>query len=414
MLGKHWQAQLATLAILTIKSAASLSVLTSLKAFAITPPSHSVVLISQCTSTRIKSYIQQLSQEDKAESAFSELVKCNSSSVPELIKALKNKDRHVKIVTIATLGSIGSNAVSAIPSLNQTSKDKDKDVRAAALDALAKIRNPIKDSVPTLIAALKNQDANARLRAAKGLERVGTPVAIPALKQALRDKYASVRSSAATALGNIGTPAKDAVPELIALIDDEKREVRDSAIFALGEIGIEAKQAIPVLLGKTASSSIFDYSFAFNILDKICENQVFRCISQYLEDGDTYVQSGAILFLGEFRKQKESDTIERDFIVEQLISIIQNYSDVEIRYQAIKSLEKVLNRNELYNLYSLVPSLYKLKESTESEVYGMSIEGVSKGFPNTRKLWKDNIRVRKKPIICKIPVLNNFFSSQCR
>jgi HEAT repeat protein len=187
----------------------------SLAAFAQTPSRQ--FSTGQCTEMEIQKHIQQLSNGEPiafnalvAASTFNALVACQSKAVPALIKALDTKNENVRIIIIAALGQIGSQASPAVPLLSELLvKDTSSDVRSMTVHALGQID---KDPILVLITDLKNEDWRVRYRAANTLGQIRAEAedAHPSLTTALRttaleDQVQLVRSSADNALQKIGT-----------------------------------------------------------------------------------------------------------------------------------------------------------------------------------------------------------------
>ena len=151
------------------------------KVFAQTTPT--LPATAQCIKAEVEKSINQLREGETA--AFDALVACNSEAVPALIQALKDEDKNVRIVAIAILGEIGSEATEAIPFLAEFLKDQsdeNRDSRVMVVNTLGKLGQA---AIPNLIAALQDEDI-------------------------------WVRSNVASALGQIGQDAKEAVLALIA------------------------------------------------------------------------------------------------------------------------------------------------------------------------------------------------------
>jgi HEAT repeats/HEAT repeat len=196
---------------------------------------------SQCIGGRVQRDIQQLSKksrEDEMEAVFYELVKCNSKAVPELIKAIANQDKDVRIIAIAALGSIGSDASPAIPALIKAFQDSDVDVRIAAADALGDISSHAQSAYPLLMkTVLQDRNEDVRLIAALAAVRISEQKTVPQLIQSLKSPSSEVRNRAAEALGNIGYPANSAVSLLENMaIQDKDINVRSTAKLALQKI----------------------------------------------------------------------------------------------------------------------------------------------------------------------------------
>ncbi|GAX41682.1 hypothetical protein NIES4075_26790 [Tolypothrix sp. NIES-4075] len=209
------------------------------------------------SSSEINSYIEKLGSDNFCESqkAFEGLYKLGSKAVPDLVKALQNKNPKFRSSAAFALGIIGekTETASAVPALIQALKnDKEADVRKDAAEALGRIGEKAASAVPALIQALKNdKEANVRLFAASGLRGIGKEAAsaVPALAEALKsDKEPDVRSIAVEALGRIGEKAASAVPTLTeALKNDNEADLHSSAAEALGRIGEKAASAVPTL-----------------------------------------------------------------------------------------------------------------------------------------------------------------------
>lgn len=191
MRGMQWQHQ----GVLTLLSGIILLfVVTNIKTLAQTPSTQ-----SQCSEVEIKNYIQKLSYSQP--SIYNALVACNYPAVTELVEALKNQDKELRIMTITALGEIAS--PSAVASLsNLLSDETRRDVRVAVIFALAQFAN---QGVPTLINALKDKDWYIRYQAANALGEIGSSAkeAIPALNDAVKNTDVNISFSAMTALEKI-------------------------------------------------------------------------------------------------------------------------------------------------------------------------------------------------------------------
>jgi hypothetical protein len=120
---------------LTVLGGFTLATFSTVEVFAQTPPEKSA--ISQCLSVKIELYIWQLNQGSP--SAFNALVACNSKAVPALTRALDSEDDNLRIIAIAALGKIGTNAAPAVPKLTALLNDNSEDICLVAVNALGKI-----------------------------------------------------------------------------------------------------------------------------------------------------------------------------------------------------------------------------------------------------------------------------------
>jgi HEAT repeats len=213
---------------------------------------------SECIPGKVQRDIQKLSKkgkEDEVEAVFYELVKCNSKAVPELIKAIGNQNKDVRIIAIAALGSIGSDASSAIPALIKAFQDSDIDTRIVSADALADIGSLAQSASPLLMKAVL-QDGNADVRSSAALAAVRiSSQTIPQLIQSLKNPSSQVRNRAAEALGNIGYPANNAISLLENMASkDRDINVRSTAKLAVQKIRDDTPRsgldAVPSLMAE--------------------------------------------------------------------------------------------------------------------------------------------------------------------
>jgi HEAT repeat protein len=115
----------------------------------------------------------------------------------EAKKALEDlksaKDTKVKVASLNKLGELGqvqySFAEPAIPEVYKAMKDKDAGVRAAASKTLGMIGPEDKEALPQLTAMLKDSDDNVKIAAAEGLAYMGMKAesAVKDLRAAAKD-----------------------------------------------------------------------------------------------------------------------------------------------------------------------------------------------------------------------------------
>jgi hypothetical protein len=191
MRGQQYQYRGVVFLVLTVLSGIISPFIVTTETFAQTPSTQ-----MQCSEVEIKNYIQKLSNGEQ--SIYNALVACKYKAVPELIKALKNQNKQVRIMVITALGEIGSpDAISPLSDL--LSKETRWDVRTSVIFALS---NFGKQGVPTLIQALKDKDSHIRYQAANALDEIGSDAknAISALNDAVKDENIHVRFAATKAL----------------------------------------------------------------------------------------------------------------------------------------------------------------------------------------------------------------------
>src|SRR5262249_32596209 len=176
------------------------------------------------------------------------LVQIGSPAVPELIKALKDKDPGFSSNAVGMLVQIGSPAVAA---LVEALKDDDPILRRNAASALGQIGPKAEAAVTALADALKDKEADVRTSAASALRGIGLKpeTAVPALIEALKDENWGVRQIAVWALMHFIEEKEAPVLREMdtaladALKDNENREVRGFAATALVQIGPKARAA---------------------------------------------------------------------------------------------------------------------------------------------------------------------------
>jgi HEAT repeat protein len=172
-----------------------------------------------------------------------------------LIKVLQSNDFAVRVQAANELGSLGAAAIDA---LIRALKKRDKHLRLGIIGALTVIRDP--NSVDALIETLKDHSSEVRWETTIALGEIGDARATGPLVNALKDHDKYVRFGAAFALAKIGwKPADDtekafyfagmqewkavkmmgksAIPALSHILNDRDSNVRQKVIGILGEIG---------------------------------------------------------------------------------------------------------------------------------------------------------------------------------
>ena len=228
--------------------------------------------------------------------------------VPQLIKALADKDLEVRISMARALGNIGAvsddivpalilliadeqggapsaiephsnmlnDVYSIVPASSERRNNSNRQVKSAAIVALGRIGPPAINAIPDLVAELNGDDALAtqaieaivkigpsssselsglvdglfssvqRIRAScvEVLRRLG-PKAAVAMGKELGSSGGERKIVILEALGYMGPGAKESLPELMSSLRDKSVAVRQKALVALGCIGQEAAPAIP-------------------------------------------------------------------------------------------------------------------------------------------------------------------------
>jgi HEAT repeat protein len=215
-------------------------------------------------------------------------------NLPELLRALDQRNRHVRIFAVRLLGKIGESE--AVMPLTERLVDRSKDVRQAAAQALGQIGDDT--AVPALIGALLgDENSFVRWEAARALGSIDHPSAIPPLLEALEaDENSYVRFAAAEALGQMG--ANMALEGLEhALLKDDNHYVRFAAAKALGQIADPS--SVPTLLRALNTHNTHIWHAAAEALWVIDEDAMPYILTSLMSDDMTLRRAAlkAILWL---------------------------------------------------------------------------------------------------------------------
>jgi len=179
----------------------------------------------------------------------------HQKDIPALIQALRYNDFEVQTSAAHALGTLGTEGINE---LILALRDKDRDVRLGIIEALSVIRD--QRAVPQLIELLNDKSSEVRWETAIALGEIGGPDVTSPLKNALRDPDKYVRYGAASALSKTGwNPGSDeeraffyvgmqewqavkdcgpaAISALSLVLHDQDSNVRIQAIEILGLIG---------------------------------------------------------------------------------------------------------------------------------------------------------------------------------
>jgi HEAT repeat protein len=148
----------------------------------------------------INELIELLNDKDDfvVEDAMGQLELKGNEAVDQLIDALSNRKKNIRMHAATLLGAIGD--AKAIDPLIATLKDNNKLVRREASTALSRMGEP---AVEPLIATLDDDDWRVRGAAAWSLGNLNDERAIPALEKLLDDESGYVRQGAQSAIDSI-------------------------------------------------------------------------------------------------------------------------------------------------------------------------------------------------------------------
>ncbi|NEU72665.1 PBS lyase [Hassallia byssoidea VB512170] len=316
------------------------------------------------SNAEINSYIKKLGSDNYSEyeKTSKALQKLGSKAVPDLVKALQNKNPKVRSSAADALGKIGEKAASATPALAEALKnDNEAYVRSSAAQALGRIGKEAASATPALAEALKNDNDYVRSSVAYALESIGKEAAsaTPALAEALKNDNDYVRKSAAQALGKIGEKAASATPALAeALKKDKEAEVRKSAADALGKIGEKAASATPALTEALKNDKQAGVrSSAASALGSISEkaaSAVPALIEALKNDKQAGVRQYAAVALGRIGEKAAS-------AVPALIEALKKDRNTKVRSNAADALSSI-GKEAASAVPALIEALQKDKE----------------------------------------------------
>jgi hypothetical protein len=155
--------------------------------------------------------------------------------VPQLVRALNDRDLFVRWIVARTLGKLKARPDIAVPALAQRLCEPDLSVRVAVAVALGNFEAEGRAAVPALARWVNRGDFVIRQAAMESLEKIGK-AALPALTEvarALGDDSPAVRSEAARVLGRFGPDAGKYLPALRPLLEDPSPEVRKAVSEAI-------------------------------------------------------------------------------------------------------------------------------------------------------------------------------------
>lgn len=171
------------------------------------------------------------------------------AAIPELSKALGDKEQGVRLMVIDALSRVGKNVSAKLtPAMLAAAKDPSPQVREAAFKALntLKLKSPEVYAAITAGVADKNEDVRL-VAAAYVVDQKAPKGAVPGLIKMSRLDDEDQRAEALEAFASLGVKASAAVPRLIEMLQDPEKSLRVTAAEALGAMGEKALAAVPAL-----------------------------------------------------------------------------------------------------------------------------------------------------------------------
>jgi HEAT repeat protein len=181
---------------------------------------------------------------------------------PQLIRALDDPDRTVRVALIRAIGEIGDRRAlvtlverlgerspTVVRQVEQVLIERGREIvpdivayaetspklrgRRAAVEVLGLLRAPL--AADLLLELVRHPDRELRIRAVKAASAIGDPRFLDAFHELLADPAWAVRCQAAKGLGTLGSVTS--VPLLRAALGDDHWWVRFYAAVALAELG---------------------------------------------------------------------------------------------------------------------------------------------------------------------------------
>lgn len=207
-------------------------------------------------------------------------------SIPELTRALSDRESLIRCEAAVSLGNVGPAAAgsapamfdamrrasglqtgliagaiarlgpSVVPSLVEATRERPGSVRRESIHALGLMGPEAQGAIGRIEELTRDHDSSTRMQAASVFWSIsGRPDAASTLIEALGDPDKSVRSQAAYRLGLIGAAANSAIPALTRMLEGENTSDHEAALNALGRIGPQSLPAVPAMLRRATAAS---------------------------------------------------------------------------------------------------------------------------------------------------------------
>jgi HEAT repeat protein len=177
---------------------------------------------------------------DVQQYALLALMNLGPNSVPALEKMLDEEEPvFVRTASLQALANQGPSAKSTVPKLIKLLKDPESNVRAQSAAALASMGAAAKDALPTLFDNLLDDNFQVQIFSFQAAVTIG--------QADRRGLSASLKSANAKGRWAVPPPGKEVVPGLIKKLSEKDQGIRIAAALALGRIGGDAEPAIPTL-----------------------------------------------------------------------------------------------------------------------------------------------------------------------
>lgn len=337
--------------------------------------------------------------------------------VSDLINAMEDRDRLVRISAAIALGKIKSEKA-VIPLIRHAVTDHDKEVQSYALWAFRQIdyqktspqlvdlltendnrpmihfaaneirqKNDVKAiegiirrfesrqmyagydldvraagalyeigniTVEPLVKCLDSDDLRVQVNAIYTLGKIGDPRAVLPLISHIASANMEVRSRISDALIKIGNPA---IPDLVRLLEHNDKDIKWIASYTLGKMGEDAEKALLKMLSSRGEKSPEDLIYALGIAGSASAfSPVYKIYENTKDDG---VKAWTIIALCSIVARNYEAIADR----KDLDSFIQTLGD-QLKPHMLLEGDTLLNLGKIYVARSLnVPSADKFSES---------------------------------------------------
>ena len=258
------------------------------------------------------------------------------AAVPDLTKAIRDKNVDLRWPAAAALGGIGPAAKSAWPELLPLLEDENLYVRGAVAQALVKIDT--RSALPVIQDRLLKRSGYVPNAAVEALGDGGAE-ALPILAELVRTREGDTRRDAALTLGKIGQPA---IPALRELIQDKQEAVRQAAGLGWAKMGTET---LPVLK-ELPPEARFTVAVA---LEKFKQDGL-AMLRELLRDESPAVRRAAAVALGNILAERRAEDERTPFAASRtnpdpsaaadakaIVELLRD-QDADVRWAAVQAL----------------------------------------------------------------------------
>lgn len=288
-------------------------------------------------------------------------------AIPDLVKALEDKDRDVGWYAQQALITFGEKCVPALKKMLASASSK---ASVSALEVLLDLGPKSKEAVPELIKALEHKSVAVRIRAAATLAKIGPPAkrAVPALIKLSADMGnlgggaflgipICVSESAIVAIKKLDPASLDeaarlALPVLIRSLEKGDAGTKRAAVYALKELGMQGREAIPALKAFLPEARDVTRRMCINALlamGKGGEQVILDVVQNPKTDLET--RNDVLQSLGWEKKTAGQ--------VKIMIALLQD-REIKVRVEAVHEIEQFGRIGEM-----AIPVLVKLLEDEE-------------------------------------------------